>query len=88
MIQLQKDLGLVFAFNDWCEFAETDLPNRKSTAILTDANWCIAVQKQCSRTHVHGPPLRGRRLHAAAAYPRAYCRELAASMLRHTRADA
>ena len=75
--------GLQFAYNDWCEYSDDTLPNKKPTAILTNAPWCLALQKRCRGSHTHGPPLRGRALKAAAAYPQGYCRELAASFVAH-----
>ena len=64
---------------DWCEYRDPGgLPNRKSTRLLTTAPWVSASWcKVCSRNHSHGLPLRGGRAAASAAYPRAFCKEVA-----------
>lgn len=69
---------------DWCQYRGFgDAPNQKATRLLTtcpwiSSNWCLT----CGGGHDHGKPLRGARAHAAAAYPKKFCREVALQGIR------
>ena len=65
---------------DWCMFEDPERvgqPNRKPTRIMTSSPWLRSLVRRCDHSHVHGPPLRGKRAKLAGAYPWEFCWELA-----------
>jgi hypothetical protein len=74
-----NDTGCRIDRVDWCMFHDDllTLPNKKPTKLLNDAPWLESVLSTCDRSHLHGPPLRGDRAKAAAAYPPSFCKKLA-----------
>ena len=82
--KLMSAAGVRCVSVDWCQYrGYGDAPNKKATRLLTTCpwvsnNWCLT----CGGGHDHGKPLRGARAHAAAAYPKKFCREVALQGIR------
>ena len=78
--RLREQPGVYMAEVHWCMFEDEERvgnPNKKPTRVLTSAPWFKNVVRVCDQSHVHGPPLRGRRARLAGAYPWGFCRALA-----------
>ena len=85
-LKLIADYSLLSVRWNHCAFApdlEDVLPSPKPTMLLTSAAWLEPLGKRCDGLHVHGPVLRGRRAKAAAAYPLAFCQEVADACRSH-----
>lgn len=64
----------------WCAYtdhARVGDPTMKPTRIVSNAPWLAQAVERCPGTHVHGPPLRGKRAKIAGAYPWGFCCKLA-----------